>query len=593
MTPAPAETTGSAPQKPAADVVLPGKATPWRLPLQAWVNTVKGMEQRAQEAEREREAVLQRSFTVLPLDDPNLIAVLQAHDVDFRGKVVSHWFSDIFLNWIVPFAVLLVVWGVVMRRMGGGPSVLNIGKSKAKIYEVDAKNSVRFADVAGVDEAIEETREIVSFLKEPERYTRLGATLPKGVLLVGPPGTGKTLLGKAVAGEAGVPFFSMSGSDFVEMFVGVGAARVRDLFVEAKKKAPCIIFIDELDAIGKSRGGQGAAMGGYDERENTLNQLLVEMDGFDGRVGVVIMAATNRPEVLDPALLRPGRFDRQILFDRPVREGRLAIFKVHTRRLRLADDVDLARLAGETPGFVGADIANVCNEAAILASRRGRDKVAMADFQDALERIIGGLEKKSRVLNDQERRTVAYHESGHTLVGYFTPGADPVQKVSIVPRGRGALGYTLQAPLEDRFLMSKEEILGRIRTLLGGRAAEETVFNRISTGASDDLEKASRIVREMLTVYGMSTRLPNLSLVSGEHGFLGQAPPSAPHSAEIEQLIGEEQLQILQTCYAEAKQMLAEKRQLLDALAQRLLAHEKLEEKDLVEILGPRPGDGT
>jgi len=364
---------------------------------------------------------------------------------------------------------------------------------------------------------------------------------------------------------------------------------VRDLFAEAKKKAPCIIFIDELDAIGKARGHQGAAMGGYDERENTLNQLLVEMDGFDGRTAVVIMAATNRPEVLDPALLRPGRFDRQVLVDRPVKEERLAIFKVHTQKLQLAPDVDLARLAGMTPGFVGADIANLCNEAAILASRNGHDRITMADFQDALERVIGGLEKKSRVLNPEERRTVAYHESGHTLLGYFTPGADPVQKVSIVPRGRGALGYTLQAPLEDRFLMSREEILGRIRTLLGGRAAEDLVFGRISTGAADDLEKASRIAREMLTIYGMSRRLPNLSLVTRNQGFLGQGPDGAPHSAQIEQLIGEEQLEILSTCYQEAKQTLTEKRQLLEGLAQRLLAQEKLDEKDLTEILGPRP----
>jgi cell division protease FtsH len=480
-----------------------------------------------------------------------------------------------------------------MQRMGQGPGALNVGKSKAKIYAADEKTKTRFSDVAGVDEAVEETREIVAFLKEPAKYTRLGAKLPTGVLLVGPPGTGKTLLARAVAGEAGVPFFSLSGSDFVEMFVGVGAARVRDLFNEAKKKAPCIIFIDELDAIGKSRGQVGAPVGGYDERENTLNQILVEMDGFDGKSGVVLMAATNRPEVLDPALLRPGRFDRQILVDRPDREGRLAIFRIHSRGLTLDPDVDLGKMAAQTVGFVGADVANLCNEAALLAARRGRDRVAMADFQDAMERVIGGLEKKNRVLNEHERRTVAYHESGHTLVGYLTPGADPVQKVSIVPRGRGALGYTLQAPLEDRYLMSRGELLGRIRTLLGGRAAEEVVFGEISTGASDDLEKASRIARDMLTVYGMSKRLPNLSLARGQGGLLGQGPESAPHSGEIEQTVGEEQLEILGECYAEAKQVLTERREQLEALAQRLLAQEKLETSDLLEILGPRPGDGA
>jgi cell division protease FtsH len=575
-----------APPERSATLELPGKQTPWRLRLGSWF---QGVEKKVQDAEKQRQETLARAFTVLPIDNPELVNMLQAHGVDFRARVESHWLSDLFFNWVIPFGVMFLIWGAFMGRMGRGPSVLNIGKSKAKIYEADPATRVHFSDVAGVDEAVEETKEIVSFLKEPQRYTRLGAKLPKGVLLVGPPGTGKTLLGKAVAGEAGVPFFSMSGSDFVEMFVGVGAARVRDLFSEAKKKAPCIIFIDELDAIGKSRAAQGVAMGGYDERENTLNQLLVEMDGFDGRAGVVIMAATNRPEVLDPALLRPGRFDRQILVDRPVREGRLAIFKVHTKNLQLADDVDLLRLAGETPGFVGADIANICNEAAILASRKGHDRIRMEDFQDAIERVIGGLEKKTKIMNPRERRTVAYHESGHTLIGYFTPGADPVQRVSIVPRGRGALGYTLQAPLEDRYLMSRDELLGRIRTLMGGRAAEEVVFNQISTGASDDLEKASQIARQMLTVYGMSTRLPNLSLATQEHGFLGQAPQSAPHSVAIEQTIGEEQLEILRTCYEEAKHMLTQKRQTLEALAQRLLTQEKLDEHDLLEILGPRP----
>ena len=584
---APAEAAGG---KPAAPAAVPSKHTPWRLHLTDLFSGVSGMESKIKTAEKAAAAKERRSFTVVPLTDDTLLKTLEAHGVVFRAEVESHWLGNFLDNWILPLVVMVGIWAFIMRRMGQGPGALNVGKSKAKIYEADPNTAVRFADVAGVDEAVEETREIVSFLKEPGRYTKLGAKLPKGVLLVGPPGTGKTLLARAVAGEAAVPFFSLSGSDFVEMFVGVGAARVRDLFVEAKKKAPCIIFIDELDAIGKSRAGQGAAIGGYDERENTLNQLLVEMDGFDGSVGVVIMAATNRPEVLDPALMRPGRFDRQILVDRPAREGRLAIFHVHTRKLALDPDVDLARLAGETPGFVGADIANLCNEAAIVASRRNHPRITMNDFQDAFERIVGGLEKKSSIVSQPERRIVAYHESGHTLIGYFTPGADPVQRVSIVPRGRGALGYTLQAPLEDRYLMSHDELLGRIRVLMGGRAAEEITFGQISTGASDDIEKASRIAREMLTVYGMSRRLPNLSLVSGTApGFLGQGPQSAPHSAEIEQLIGEEQLEILRQCYEEAKQFLTEKRELLETLAQRLLQQEKIDEHDLLEVLGPRP----
>jgi len=568
----------------------PESETPWHVSWGGFKAWFAAEREAARQAVKQREDEVKREFTVTPVADPTLVETLERHGVDFRGRVETHFFRSLLLNWIVPFGLLFIVWGVVMRRMSAGPSVLNVGKSKAKIYQLDPTNAVEFADLAGVDEAVDEVREVVSFLKEPERFERLGAKLPTGVLLVGPPGTGKTLLAKAVAGEAGVPFFNLSGSDFVEMFVGVGASRVRDLFAEAKAKAPCIIFIDELDAIGKSRAQQGVAMGGYDERENTLNQLLVEMDGFDGKASVVIMGATNRPEVLDKALLRPGRFDRQVMVDRPDREGRLAIFRIHTRRLVLDPDVDLERIAAQTPGFVGADIANIANEAALLASRRGRDRVQMVDFQDAFERVIGGLERRGRVLNPRERRTVAFHESGHALVGYFTSGADPVTKISIVPRGRGALGYTLQAPLEDRFLMSHAELLGRIRTLLGGRAAEEVVFGQISTGAADDLEKASKIARSMLTVYGMSERLPHLSLVDSQNGgFLGRGPGAAQHSAEIERLVGEEQLEILKRCYDEAKQMVSERRVVLDRMAERLLEREKLEEHDIVEILGPRP----
>ena len=551
-------------------VPVPNK-TPWRL---AW---------------EDYEKAHARQFMVVRLQDDKLLEDLQAHGVDYRGKLSSNWLSNLILNWILPFGLLVMLWGFLFRRMGGGPNVLNVGRNKAKIYEEDPKNRVTFKDVAGIDEAVEEVKEIVEFLKNPNKYTRLGAKLPKGVLLVGPPGTGKTLLARAVAGEAGVPFFNLSGSDFVEMFVGVGAARVRDLFAQAKAKAPCIVFIDEIDAIGKSRG-KGVYVGGHDERENTLNQLLVEMDGFDATAGVILMAATNRPDVLDPALLRPGRFDRQILVDRPDLNGRVAIFKVHTRKLKLAKDVDLRKLAAQTPGFAGAEIANVCNEAALLASRKGKEVIGYEDFQNAIERVIAGLEKKNKLINERERRIVAYHESGHAIVGHFTPGADPVQKVSIVPRGMGALGYTLQTPLEDRYLMSREELLGKIKGLLGGRAAEEVVFGEISTGASNDLEKVAQIAREMITVYGMSTRVPNLSLVErNQDGFLGQGPLTNRRSEKIEQLIDEEVLEIIQSCYEDAKGLLQEKRDKLEEMAQTLLENEVLDEQDVVRILGPRP----
>jgi cell division protease FtsH len=575
-----------------ATIEPPAKETPWRVPLDRAWRWLTGVRQQAREAEARLRSEQKRSFTVVPLTDPPLVQLLQQHDVDFRGEIDTHWASNFLLNWILPFGVMFLVWGFLMRRMGGGGrGVLSIGQSKAKVYQVDPATRATFDDVAGVDEAVEETKEVVAFLKDPGKYTRLGAKLPKGVLLVGPPGTGKTLLARAVAGEAGVAFFSLSGSEFVEMFVGVGASRVRDLFAAAKAKAPCIVFIDELDAIGKRRDVPGlVAGGGNDERESTLNQLLVEMDGFDASKGVVLMGATNRPEVLDPALRRPGRFDREILVDRPAKSGRRAILAVHSRKLILGPDVDFDVIAGQTTGFVGADLANLCNEAALIASRRGHDAVHMADFLDAFERVIGGLEKRGTVLNPRERKVVAFHESGHTLVGYFTPGTDPVQKVSIVPRGRGALGYTLQAPLEDRFLMSEAELRGRLRTLLGGRAAEELVFGEISTGASDDLEKASRLIRQMLTVYGMSKRLPNLSLAeNAQGGFLGQGARDMPHSATIEQTIGDETLELLRVAYEEAKALLVARRPQLDALATRLLAQEKVDEKDLLEVLGPRP----
>jgi cell division protease FtsH len=405
---------------------------------------------------------------------------------------------------------------------------------------------------------------------------------------VGPPGTGKTLLARAVAGEAGVPFFNLSGSDFVEMFVGLGAARVRDLFKDAKTKAPCIIFIDELDAVGKNRS-QGVYLGGNDERENTLNQLLTEMDGFDPQVGIIIIGATNRPEVLDPALLRPGRFDRQILVDRPDLTGRIEIFVVHTRDINLNDDINFHRLAAETPGFAGAEIANVCNEAALLASREGSNTVSHHNFQDAIERIIAGLEKKNRLINPHEREVVAYHESGHAIVGHLTPGADPVQKVSIIPRGIGALGYTLQTPLEDRFLMSQSELLGKIKGLLAGRAAEELVFGEVSTGASNDLEKVADIVKNMLTVYGMGKHLPNLSLVGKKQNpFLGQGPMLQHRSEKLEEIIDEETQEIIKACYENAKQILLKEQDKLERMAHILLEKEKIDEKDILDILGPR-----
>ena len=573
-----------------ADVDPPGEHTPWRLDWSAVKNWFGGYEKSFSDFKKKQTDKEALHFTVTPLDDPDLIPLLQTHHVEFMGKIESKFFHNLFFNWILPFGAIFLIWTFLMRRMGKGPASLSMGNRQPKIVEADPANSLSFKDVAGVEEAAEEIQEVVAFLKEPADFTRLGAKLPKGILLAGPPGTGKTLLAKAVAGEAGVPFFSMSGSDFVEMFVGVGASRVRDLFTAAKAKAPCIIFIDELDAIGKSRSSQGATMGGYDERENTLNQLLVEMDGFDSRAGVVLMAATNRPEVLDKALLRPGRFDRRIEVGRPYQEGRLAIFKIHSRDLKMADDVDLEALAAQTPGFVGADIANLCNEAALLASRRGHEKVQSADFHDALERVIGGLEKKGKVMNEKDRRTVAFHESGHALIGWLTPGQDPVQKISIVPRGQGALGYTLQSPDEDRVLMSEAELKGRIAVLLGGRAAEELVFSEISSGASDDLEKASALARQILTVYGMSEQLPNLSLVGGPAAsFLGEGPQLAAHSEKTAERIDEELLALLARAYESNLKFLASHRKKLEALAERLLKAEKLDRSDLLEILGPRP----
>jgi cell division protease FtsH len=451
-----------------------------------------------------------RVFTVTRIpgvDEQRLVAELEVHKVEFSGRIETTFWKDLLFGWVIPLGIMVAIWMFLMKRVGGGPTqALSFGRSKHKIYDRKELKTT-FTDVAGVDEAKAELIEIVDFLKNAKKYQRLGGRIPKGVLLVGPPGTGKTLLARAVAGEADVPFFTLSGSEFVEMFVGVGASRVRDLFEQAKDKAPCIIFIDELDAIGKSRAGSTGFMGGHDEREQTLNQLLAEMDGFDSSKGVIIMAATNRPEVLDAALLRPGRFDRQVVVDKPDVRGREAILRLHARAVVLAPGVDLAVIAARTPGFAGADLANIVNEAALLAARKEKNAVEMADFEEAIDRVVAGLEKKSRVLSDKERDIVAHHEMGHALVASSVSGADPVHKVTIIPRGVAALGMTYQLPIEDRFLMTRSELEDRIAVLLGGRVAEELVYGEVSTGAHNDLERATELGRLMVTKYGMSERL--------------------------------------------------------------------------------------
>ncbi|MFH1138103.1 MAG: ATP-dependent zinc metalloprotease FtsH [Pseudomonadota bacterium] len=471
------------------------------------------------------------------------------------------------------------------RRMGAQQGFLSLGKNKAKVYmEEDLK--VSFNDVAGLDEAKEELQEVVEFLSHPEKFTRLGGKLPRGVLLVGPPGTGKTMLAKAAAGESGVPFFNLSGSEFVEMFVGLGAARVRDLFQQAKGKAPCIIFIDELDALGKARSG--FSMGGHDEREQTLNQLLVEMDGFDPSLGVILMAATNRPEILDPALLRPGRFDRHILVDKPDKKGREEILKVHMRGVKTSPNVDVSGIAAMTPGFAGADLANLVNEAALLAVRRGKDEVDTDDFKEAVERVVAGLEKKNRLINEHEREIVAYHEVGHALVGLSTPGSDPVQKITIVPRGVAALGYTLNVPTEDRFLMTKTELLARIAMSLGGRAAEDITFDDVSTGAHNDLSKATDIARGMVKEYGMDPSLGQVYLENERRAqFMNTSVTAEPrqYSEETAREIDRAVRRILDEQYAKAKDLLLERREVLVQGAALLLQKEKIEGRELEEIM--------
>lgn len=497
-----------------------------------------------------------------------------------------NYLADI-LGWILPFVLLIGLWMFVMRRMGGGAGgqIFNIGKSKAQLFDKENLVKVTFKDVAGLDEAKVEIMEIVDFLKNPKKYTNLGGKIPKGALLVGPPGTGKTLLAKAVAGEAGVPFFSLSGSDFVEMFVGVGASRVRDLFRQAKEKAPCIIFIDEIDAVGRARG-RNAIQGGNDERENTLNQLLTEMDGFATDLGVIILAATNRPDILDAALLRPGRFDRQISIDKPDLNGREEIFKVHLKPLKLGEDVNPSKLAMQTAGFAGADIANVCNEAALIAARRNKEKIEMQDFHDAVDRIIGGLEKKNKLISAEEKQIIAYHESGHAIMGWFLEGLDPLVKVSIVPRGVAALGYAQYLP-KDQYLYTTEQMKNMMMMTLGGRVAEDIVFGKISTGAQNDLERITKMAYAMVSIYGMNAKVGNVSFHDphNEYGF------TKPYSDKTAEMIDVEVRNMIDECYVQTKTLLTAKKAMLESLAKLLLEKEILFPHDLEEILGPRPFD--
>ncbi|WP_276364405.1 ATP-dependent zinc metalloprotease FtsH [Daejeonella sp. H1SJ63] len=496
-----------------------------------------------------------------------------------------------FMSFILPVLLLVGFWVFIMKRMGGGAGgggggqIFNIGKSKATLFDKESQVTITFNDVAGLEEAKQEVMEIVDFLKNPKKYTNLGGKIPKGALLIGSPGTGKTLMAKAVAGEAQVPFFSLSGSDFVEMFVGVGASRVRDLFKQAKDKAPCIIFIDEIDAIGRARG-KNNIVGGNDERENTLNQLLVEMDGFGTDSGIIILAATNRPDVLDTALLRPGRFDRQISIDKPDLVGREQIFKVHLKPLKLAEGVDAKKLSAQTPGFAGAEIANVCNEAALIAARRNKEAVDMQDFQDAVDRVIGGLEKKNKIISPEEKRIVAYHEAGHAIAGWFLEHADPLVKVSIVPRGVAALGYAQYLP-KEQFLYTTEQLLDGMCMTLGGRVAEDLVFSKISTGAQNDLERITKLSYAMVTIYGMNDKVGNVSFndTQGEYQF------NKPYSEKTSEMIDIEVRNQIEKAYNRTKQLLTDKREGLEKLAEKLLEKEILFQSDLEEILGKRPFD--
>ena len=537
-----------------------------------------------------------KAFTATRIEDPKLVEELDAHNVKYTGETVNRWMAEA-LGWILPLLVLIGIWSFFFRRMSGAEGgIMSFARSKARVFSEDDVK-VSFADVAGVDEAAQELREIVEFLRTPKKYTNLGGRIPKGVLLVGPPGTGKTLLARAVAGEAKVPFFSMSGSEFVEMFVGVGAARVRDLFSQAEAKAPCIIFIDELDALGKVRSQ--SPMGSHEEREQTLNQLLAEMDGFDSRKAIIIMGATNRPEVLDPALLRPGRFDRQVLVDKPDVKGREAVLRIHTRNVKLAPAVDLKVVAQRTAGFAGADLANLVNEAALLAARKDKVAVERLDFDEAIDRLIAGLEKR-RVMSTKEREIVAYHESGHAIVASMLPGMDPVHKISIVQRGFGALGYTMQLPLEDRYLLQRKDLLHQLTVLLGGRTAEEIALGEISTGAQNDLQRATDIARAMVTEWGMSETLGAINYDGHKRGrFLNVPMPSerGPYGEDTARLIDSEVKRILTDVHDHARRILTEQRDMLDAVTRRLLEIEVMEGDELRAILNlpvdPPPSDDT
>lgn len=524
-------------------------------------------------------------FLTNRVEDPDLVRDLMKSNVKFAGQRENKVLKALF-SWVIPFLVLILVWNLLLRRMGGAPTnVLNFGKSRGRIYGED-EIKITFDDVADVEEAKEELKEIVEFLKMPQKFLNLGGRIPKGILLVGPPGTGKTLLAKAVAGEAKVPFFSMSGSDFVEMFVGVGAARVRDLFAQAQSKAPCIIFIDELDALGKARGIN--PLSSHDEREQTLNQLLAEMDGFDTKTGVIIMGATNRPEILDPALLRPGRFDRHVLVDRPDIKGREEILKVHARNVKVGKDVDLKIIAARTPGFVGADLANLVNEAALLAARKGKQEVNMEEFEEAIDRVVAGLEKRQRVMSKKEKEIIAYHEVGHALVAEYLETTDQVHKISIIPRGISALGYTLQLPTEDRYLMTKRELLDRLAVLLGGRIAEEIVFGEISTGAYNDLSRATDIARSMVKEYGMSEKLGYVTFERERKPLFLEINPgfsAKDYSEETAREIDNEVKRIIEETYGRVKTLLSEKKALLEKIAKILLEKEVIEGEELRSLI--------
>ncbi len=524
-----------------------------------------------------------QQFTTIRVDDPGLVKDLDDHKIGYSGHYESKFLSNI-LSWVLPIGIMLLIWRYAMKKMGPGMGVMSFSKSKAKLF-AENETKVTFADVAGIDEAKQELQEVVEFLKNPEKFQKLGGRIPKGVLLVGAPGTGKTLLAKAVAGEAKVPFFSISGSEFVEMFVGVGASRVRDLFSQAAGQAPCIIFIDELDALGKARGIN--VLGGNDEREQTLNQLLVEMDGFESNKGVIIMAATNRPEILDPALLRPGRFDRQVVVDRPDINGREAILKIHSQHVLLGPDVDLRKIAALTPGFVGADLANLVNEAALLAARQNKETVGLADFDEAVDRVVGGLEKKNRAMNPREKEIVAFHESGHAIVAESVKYADPVNKISIIPRGVAALGYTQQRPTEDRYLMTRLELLDRLAVLLGGRVAEEVVFGDISTGAQNDLQRATDIARSMVAEYGMSDLLGPVTYERPRQPmFLPENyAPGKTYSETRATQIDEEILRVMEQAQERVRGILSERRKVLDDLARLLTDKEVVQGEELRKML--------